>query len=146
MQFKQVLVSKLSQSNLLKDELSIYNGELAIFEQCVPNDAKTPFIKYYTTAYSVPTIKQTVCLTVSFYKADMNTDDTKYIMFEIAEILDNKLFRAPNKDDLRIFIASNPVYVLGSLDERCNHASINFIIRGAINQWGVFGYGKTSNN
>lgn len=145
MSFKQALIDKLSRSNLLKSELSEYKGELAIFQQWVPNDAKLPFIKFYTSAYSVPTIKQTICLTINFYKAEMNTEKAKHVMFDIVETLDNQLLSAPQKDDLRIYVASNPVYMLGTLDERSDHASINFIVRGAINQWKVLGHGKAKN-
>lgn len=137
MSFNQAVIDKLSRSKVLQSELSMYNGKLAIFGQWVPKEADLPFIKFYTSSYSVPTINQTIQLSVNYYKADMDTEKAKHIMFEIAETLDNQRLHAPQKDDLRIFVSSNPVYLLGTLDEKSNHASIHFIVRGAIKQWRI---------
>jgi hypothetical protein len=140
MTFKQALIKLFSRSLLLNDELPLYNNELAIFEEFIPFDAILPYIKYYTSSYMVPTINQTACLTVNFYHDNYDSDMFKDVMFDIAETLDNQLIKDIQKDDLRIYVGSNPVYLLGRVGKTSNYASMNFIIRGAINEWEVIKY------
>ena len=137
MTFNQAIIDKLSINKTLQNELSVYNGKLAIFYDHIPFDANFPCIKFYTSKYSVPTTKQTVLLTLNYYKFEIVVDNVKHIMFEIVNCLDNIKLHATFKDDLRIYLASNPVYLSDRNTEKSNHAAINFIVRGAIKQWGI---------
>lgn len=137
MTFNQAIIDKLSINKILQNELSVYNGKLAIFYDHIPFDANFPCIKFYTSKYSVPTTKQTVLLTLNYYQFKIVVDKVKHIMYEIVNCLDNKKLHATFKDDLRIYLATNPVYLSDNITEKSNHAVINFIVRGAIKQWGI---------
>lgn len=133
--FELELKKRLMKNIFLVSGITEYKENPSIFAYYIPDDAKKPYIKFFTSDYRIPLKKETKLLTIEYMNDEMITEDIEHYGNEIINIFDNTIIKNEEFGDLRLFLFGKPV--LTNKEFNGFKISVDFIIRGPIKYWGI---------